>query len=1798
MKRATSSSTTASSHFASDDNPTKRLEDARSSAGQVAARVAPSRIKEGSMKSTFFRIGAMAATVLVIVLVLTPRQAQAAVVITTNTNWSAITTGTGGGQPTSADDVTVKNGATLTVDVSNGTCKSLTLGSSTAPAGNGTISFNSGSQVTDAGTVALGGSTGQTATIDMTNGGTLITDGFTVTGGAGTVTLTPGSGTIQLGTANTTLPAAFTTYNHLTITGSTIKLGVATTLNGNLTISGGTFDCNNFDLTVKGNWTNNSAAGTTFSAHSNTVTLSGSAAQTIGGSSVTTFNNLTINNASGVTNSVAGTTVNGTLTLTTGTLTLASGLTMATGSTISRANGSLSGTPTFAGTVNVTYTGATGATTTGSELPTSATALNNLTINDSGQTVTLNAAVNVNGTLVITAGTFDTSASNFAVTLNGGFTNSGTFTANASNITIGGTSTSVSIAGFSTTGALSFTRTANTATLTGGVTAASLTMNGTNGTLNLGAALSHQINGTVLITNGTLNASSSTLNLTGDWTKNGGTFTASTSTINFNGTTQTIGGSQATTFATLTVANGSTTTATINPTITTFNVNGGGKYIHNLVVALPGTTKSFASTSTIEYQNNSTNTCPATATYGNLIVNVSAYSTAVQCSGALTSIAGDFEVKNTNGQELRLVTTQTTAHSIGGNLIVDGGTLVLASGNSGAGTPVVTVSGDATISSGVLDFTTNAGTGTPTLTINGNFTQSGGTLRRTSSGTSTMNVKGNWTRSAGTFTNTGISVVFNGSAAQSIGGSVATAFSSLTINNSAGVTLDTSTDVGASVSTALTLTTDLTVTYPDVLSETGVTVANSSGPGDVVGDVKRTDVGATTQSFGNVNVQITNTSGTATTVEVFLDKGTAPTGFTGAVKRTYTITEASGTVSGAIVRLRYVDPGEINSNNESLLTLWRNSTGTWVNQGVTTRDTANNWDELTGVSGFSSWALADGSTSHAPTLVRLTGFTATQQDDGVQLEWKSGFEANNLGYNLYRYQDGQRTKVTPSLIAGSSLIRKHGRDLTSGFSYGWFDPQGTVGTQYELQAIDLNGQVQTFAPRYMAKSGPHGDSQKARATLVTEVAAASTTGPAPQNGWAKGMASAAAQKTGPASTSALTTQQAIAAQQAVKIRVNQTGWYRITQPQLAANGFDPSADARRLQLYVDGVEVPIRLSTDKAKLGPGDTLEFYGVGLDALTTDTHTYYLISGARNGLRIATSAVGNVKKNEILAPDFLYTVESKERLIYLPGLLNGDADNIFGQIVSSDPITQNLSLQNIDATSNAGAQLEVVIQGFTEVAHQIQVQLNGSYVGTINFSGGTHNSSTLPINGALLREGANVVTLTAAGGDSDISLVDVLRMTYAHSYRADNDSLSFSVGNRSAAVSGFSSAAIRVIDVTNPGAVQELAPKITNSGGSYGFTIPTSSTVQNLLAFVDNLARQPASMVKNQPSTWNASTNAADMVIVTHGNFRSSADTLAAARRAQGMKVSVVDVEDVYDEFSYGAHTPQAVKDFLAWSNTHWATTPKYALLFGDSSWDPRNYLGQGYNDYVPTKLVDTVEFETASDDWLADFDGDGIPEIAVGRLPARTTGDASTMVSKILNYDQERASGAPLRGAVLVSDNGFEDQTAQVQSYLSPLTTVQTLNRSAIGNDDTMRTDIVNALDQGPTIVNYFGHGSNGVWTSAGLLNQDNGSTLTNGNRTSLFVMMTCLNGYFHDAFIDSLAETVLKDPQGGAFAVWASSGATEPVGQAQMNTQLYRSLLGNQPMTLGDAVRQAKMATTDFDVRRTWILLGDPAMRLK
>ena len=527
--------------------------------------------------------------------------------------------------------------------------------------------------------------------------------------------------------------------------------------------------------------------------------------------------------------------------------------------------------------------------------------------------------------------------------------------------------------------------------------------------------------------------------------------------------------------------------------------------------------------------------------------------------------------------------------------------------------------------------------------------------------------------------------------------------------------------------------------------------------------------------------------------------------------------------------------------------------------------------------------------------------------------------------------------------------------------------------------------------------------------------------PAPANAGSPGVPPSAPQnlRLGPPPRPA-DVQRMLAAGSAVKLAVSKDGWYRVTQDALMAAGLPADTDPATLQLFVDGVER--RIAVPRASTGEF-ALEFYGTGGDMPNSNERVYWVVAGRGPGLRVVRvrwSGEGNGG-----AGSFPYTAEKRDRTIYFAALLNGDAENFFGDIVTSEPVDEILNVQHLDP-SGTGATLEVTLQGVTEGAdgqnHQVDVQVNGIRVGELVFAGREHVTRSFSIPTSALRSGDNTITLTARGDEGEVSLVDTIRLTYPHTYTADADLLRFTAeGQRRVTVDGFTGAAIKVIDISDPSAVLDVVGSVTATAAGYGvtFQVPATGT-RTLVAFTDGHVLAPASVRANAASGWRDSVDAADYVILTHSDFGAAVSPLAGLRRQQGHAVAVVDLEDVYDEFSFGQKRPEAVRDFLLNAHDTWSKAPRFVVLVGNASTDPRNYLGTGEQDFVPTKLVATSVLETASDDWFADADGDGLPELAmVGRLPARTAEQAQAMVNKIVAYDASDA-GAWARSISLVAD----------------------------------------------------------------------------------------------------------------------------------------------------------------------------------
>ena len=125
-----------------------------------------------------------------------------------------------------------------------------------------------------------------------------------------------------------------------------------------------------------------------------------------------------------------------------------------------------------------------------------------------------------------------------SVTLGGNLINNGTWTASTGPVIIGPGTGTQSIGRINTstvTGIISMTKTGGTATFTGDINGGGLTLNGSGGTLNLGATPREHTFSSWTFTNGTLQGNTSTLNIGGTTTYTAGTFTPNTGTVIFNG---------------------------------------------------------------------------------------------------------------------------------------------------------------------------------------------------------------------------------------------------------------------------------------------------------------------------------------------------------------------------------------------------------------------------------------------------------------------------------------------------------------------------------------------------------------------------------------------------------------------------------------------------------------------------------------------------------------------------------------------------------------------------------------------------------------------------------------------------------------------------------------------------------------------------------------------------------------------------------------------------------------------------------------------------------------------------------------------------------------------------------------------------------------------------------------------------------------------------------------------------------------------------------------------------------------
>ena len=844
----------------------------------------------------------------------------------------------------------------------------------------------------------------------------------------------------------------------------------------------------------------------------------------------------------------------------------------------------------------------------------------------------------------------------------------------------------------------------------------------------------------------------------------------------------------------------------------------------------------------------------------------------------------------------------------------------------------------------------------------------------------------------------------------------------------------------------------------------------------------------------------------------------------------------------------------------------------------------------TGGAGNNTVTNANGTTSDptvdfglilSATAVKLDKVSVYRTKSGVNIEWSTGDESSNLGFNVYRTSGAGEELVNDTIIAGGSM-RTNAPVRQQNGTYSWKDETPTDSdTTYILEDIDLDGTVTRHGPYPVETGFSDFEFWKPSSLALNDTGRVS-----------KGNQ----QKITPADvrTSALfdeDNQRVIARSEGVKIFVEDPGIKRISISDLALSGFDTDTPVQNWQLFENGVEVPIRVIQEA---GVPVEIEFYGNGYEDKFTNKQVYYLNNRTTPGIRFENTPI-TTAQNQNPVSGYRAKSLTRNKVLYVTSILNGDEENWFGQpVLSSRDTVERVRTDDPVLDSPNAPLLRVRLQGLTDQPHLVDIKLGQDFIGTASLSGKENREFLYTLLPAQIVDGENEVTLRSVGSGADVSLVDEIEIEFTRAFEAVEDRLEFFVnGNEEADIRGFSSDNILLYEIDQVGRILgfEEVEGVSN-GTSFGFSIPSSLSGRRFVAVESVAYESPALLEYSKPDNLSTFLNEADVLLITDPAFFKPAEGIQIEKKIARLEARIVHIDDVYDEFNFGRKSVESIRAFIEHTRNEWRTGPRYVILLGDSSYDMKNYSNQQNKDLIPTKLLDISGMETASDGWLTDFDNDGVEDIPIGRLPAADLEEASEMYYKTERhrYQQERVE----EKASFVSDNGFRGFNEELASELPSSFEIIQRDRSEV-SDPIFGLQIVDDFNDENMVVTFTGHGTPGGWASTSIFSHADAYALEN-ERLSMVLAMTCLTGYNHDANVDSLSESLLKSSN-GAIAVWSSSGTSYANDQLQMSRHVIRDAFDGQN-AIGDVIRQAKLGTTDIDARRSWQLLGDPSIVLK
>lgn len=734
----------------------------------------------------------------------------------------------------------------------------------------------------------------------------------------------------------------------------------------------------------------------------------------------------------------------------------------------------------------------------------------------------------------------------------------------------------------------------------------------------------------------------------------------------------------------------------------------------------------------------------------------------------------------------------------------------------------------------------------------------------------------------------------------------------------------------------------------------------------------------------------------------------------------------------------------------------------------------------------------------------------------------------------------------------------------------------------------------------------------------------------------------------------------------VKIKIDNSGIYKLTYEDLNSMGIVPANvkvfgyggailnQSFMLPKIDDLPEVAISMQKGSDGIfNAGDYILFYAQGIHRWTYDNSksmfTHVINSYSNYGFYFVTSDAGIGKKIEdkpIVLPDSPtiqtveeftdYQVHEKEKFN-----LSKSGKEFYGERFN-ESTTYNYSFNFPNPVQTNSTLVRMDVASSSSLSATFSLSLNQSQTKTLavaqrtngdmyeNAKGANAIFSFTPESGALnFNLTYSKPTSTSIG---HLNYIEVntrrkLKMAGSAMQFQNVDYLGMNMFSRYQLSDANSN--VQIWDITDQ---QNISKIITeNIDNKMSFVAP-SNELRSYLAIDPTAAGSfPKPVIVGAVANQNLhAISQADMVIITHPDFQTQAETLAQAHRQKDqLTVSVMTTEQVYNEFSSG--TPDATAYRWALKRLYDRATalnnlkdlPKYLLLFGKGTFDNRGLINTGGKNLILTyqaenSLVTTLSYVT--DDYFAfldDNEGTNIPshllDIGVGRFTVTTQQQATDVVNKTIDYMNNTGKGNWKNQICFIADDGDgalhmkqADSIAVSIARNYPAYQISKIYLDAYKQEITAsgesyplaKNKFTNLLRSGLFLLNYTGHAGPQGWTNESILTMDDVKQLTN-KHLPLWVAATCDFVQF-DLETESAGEHVIFNPVGGGIGILA---AARPVYASQNFTldklfceSLFKKRDGEH-MRVGDVVSYTKNNIGTEINKLSYVYVGDPAIRL-